>query len=66
MQIVLGFGVIAAMVMAGLWHYYGTATVKRKAAHWLMASAAGDDARDAAVAAAMKQVVRLEADNAEA
>jgi hypothetical protein len=63
MQILLGFGVIAAMVVAVLWHYYGTAGLKRKVAHHLMASAAGDDARDAAIAAAMKQVVRLEADN---
>lgn len=34
--------------------------VKERLAHWLMASAAGDRARQAAFAAAMRQTVRLE------
>jgi hypothetical protein len=64
MQIVLGCATLAALAAIGVWHHYGTAQVKRKLAHWLMASAAGDDARDAAVAAAMRQVVKLEVQDA--
>ena len=43
---------------------YSRPVIKRTIAHWLMASAAGDDARDAAVAAAMRQVVKLEVQDA--
>ena len=72
------YSVAAVMLMAAIWtritewaadrfislRRYSKPAIKRTIAHWLMASAAGDDARDAAVAAAMRQVVKLEVQDA--
>lgn len=60
MQIVIGFTTLAAIAALVAWCHYGPAKVKRKIAHYLMASAAGDDAREQAIISAMKQTLRLE------
>ena len=60
MQIVSGFLMLATIAAAIAWFHFGTAALKRKMAHYLMASAAGDDAREQAIAAAMKQTLRME------
>ena len=60
MQVLAAFIVLALSAAITAWFYYGPAFIKRKAAHYLMASAAGDIAREQAVSAAMKQTLRLE------
>ena len=60
MQILSGFLMLATIAAAMAWFHFGTAAVKRKMAHYLMASAAGDDARERAIAEAMKQTLRVE------
>ncbi len=60
----MGFGLmmIAASVAAWKVRVIGVAECKERAAHYLLASAAGDRARRNAFAAAMKSSVWLEAD----
>lgn len=60
MQIVICVAILACIAAAIAWFHFGPAACKRKIAHHLMASAAGDDARDHAIAAALKQTLRLE------
>lgn len=60
MEIVLSGLVLAAMATAWKLRVIGLPQAKERLAHRLLASAAGDRARSAAFAAAMRQVVRLE------
>ena len=60
MEIAIGLVLIAVMAAAWKVRVIGVPECKDKAAHYLLASAAGDRARKAAFAAAMRQVVRLE------
>lgn len=65
MEIVLSGAVLAAMAAAWKLKVIGLPQAKERLAHRMLASAAGDRARAAAIAAAMRQTVRLEvADNA--
>lgn len=60
MEIAIALTILAACVAAWKVRMIGVPQVKEHLAHRLLASAAGDRARDAAIAAAMRQVVRLE------
>ncbi len=60
MEIALAMTGIAACVAAWKLKVIGVPVVKERLAHYLLASAAGDRARSAAFAAAMRQTVRLE------
>lgn len=60
MEIAIALTILAACVAAWKLKVIGLPVVKERLAHRLLASAAGDRARSAAIAAAMRQVVRLE------
>lgn len=60
MEVAMGVLIMAAFVAAWKLRVIGVPQAKEKAAHYLLASAAGDRARAAAFAAAMRQTVRLE------
>ena len=64
MEIAAGLLFIGACVAAWKVRVIGVPNAKEKAAHYLLASAAGDRARQSAFAAAMRQTVRLEGSDA--
>ena len=63
MEIGFGLTFIAASVAAWKVRVIGVPEIKERAAHYLLASAAGDRARKAAFAAAMRQRVVLEVEH---
>jgi hypothetical protein len=60
MEIAIGLMILAACLAALKLHVIGVPEAKERAAHYLLASAAGDRARKAAFAAAMRGTARLE------
>lgn len=62
MEIAIGLTFLAACVAAWKLRVIGVPQAKERIAHYLLASAAGDRARQAAFQAAMRQTVRLEAE----
>ncbi len=63
MELAIGLTLIVAMAAAWKVRVIGVAEVKERMAHYLLASAAGDRARKAAFAAAMRQRVVLEVEH---